>query len=81
MARYIGDLTDPKNSEERERATMLLEQVAVAVRNRKVSHLDITWDRNLINPDELGVPGPTSDWTINIKAAPRGRHQKQLGGN
>ena len=81
MARYVGDLTDPKNSEERENVAVMVDRLAATVRNRRVTALSIAYDRDLIDSGEFRISPGLSPLTVNIQAVTRrGRHQKRLGG-
>lgn len=76
MARYVGDLTDPDNAEMREDAALLVERVAVKIRNREVRRMDVSFDRDVIYSGVLGISPEIGDWVVQMKVTPRGRHER-----
>ena len=82
MARYVGDLTDPENSEQREKAAVTVERIADSIRNRKVRYLNIAYDRDVImDPSVIGVEPQLSAWTIDMDMTHRGRHEEATDGD
>lgn len=75
MARYVGDLTDPKNNEQRLKAASVVDGIAESIRNREVRHLDVNYDREILNRYPDGVER-LSAWVIEIDVTPRGRHER-----
>ena len=75
MARYIGDLTDLNNGVERQRAARVVDEIAERIRNREVSRLDISYDREILNRYPDGVEH-LSAWVIEMDVTRRGRHEK-----
>ena len=81
MARYVGDLTDPKRHEEREDVAAAVDRLAAEVRNRRVRELSISYDRDLTDPGEFGIQPMLSPWTVGVQATRRrGRHERRSGG-
>ncbi len=78
MARYVGDLTDPKNSRERQVAINRLEGIVSDIRNLKVRNLEITYDRQVIGSHMLGISPSLSAWAVGlgVTLAPSNRHEE-----
>ena len=74
MARYVGDLTDPKEWEEREKTAELVEQIAEAIRERRVREVSVDYGRD-VTGHEFGGPYEVSPWTVKIDVTRRGRHE------
>ena len=75
MARYVGDLTDPNNGEERQFAARKVDEVAERIRNREVRLLDISYDREVLDRYSDGTEH-LSAWVIEMNVTQRGRHEK-----
>ena len=75
MARYVGDLTDPNNGVERQRAASVVDGVAESIRNREVRNFSINYDREVLNRYPDGVEH-LSAWVIEMDVTRRGRHEK-----
>ncbi len=80
MARYVGDLTDSKNSREREVAIRRLEDIISDIRNLEVSDLEITYDRQVIGSRVLGVSPSLSAWAVGlgVTLTHPGKHEKGI---
>ncbi len=77
MARYIGDLTDPNNGVERQKAANMVNEVAQAIRNREVRDLIVTYNREVIGIGQPGAVSPAmSPWTVSVEVTQRGRHER-----
>jgi hypothetical protein len=76
MARYVGDLTDPQNVNEREKAASMVNQLVRAIRNRQVRSLTLSYDRDVTDPGVLGVAAERSPWTVSLGVTRRGRHER-----
>ena len=77
MARYVGDLTDPDNGVERQKAAGMVDEIAEAVRDRRVRHLSITYDREVLDGFGLvDVEPRMSAWAVSMGVTRRGRHEK-----
>ncbi len=63
MARYVGDLTDPDNGVERQKVASMIDDLAEAVRDRRVRSVE-------------GIAPRMSPWTIEMDVTRRGRHEK-----
>ena len=76
MARYVGDLTDPKNNEERETMAQRMEEIIRGIRDRRVKSVSVSWDRE-ITRHGFGVPPETGDWEVGIEIGmgTQGRHE------
>jgi hypothetical protein len=76
MARYVGDLTEPKNKKEREKAAKVVEAIAEAIRDRRVRHFNVDYHRAVV-PQGLGVPPKVSLWSIGVEVTTtKGRHER-----
>ncbi len=76
MARYVGDLSDPKNHEERLFAASRIDDIAERIRNREVRYLDISFDREITEAGVEGIAPIRSAWTVGIEVTRRGRHER-----
>ncbi len=77
MARYVGDLTDPDNGVERQRVASKIDEIAEAIRDRRVRHVSIAYNREVLG--DFSVPGvepPMSAWAIDMDVMQRGRHEQ-----
>ncbi len=75
MARYVGDLTDPDNGVERQKAASVVDGVAESIRNREVRNFSINYDREVLNRSLDGVER-LSAWVIEMDVTRRGRHER-----
>ena len=77
MARYVGDLTDPKRNEAREMAAQRMEEVTRAIRDRRIKSVSVSWDRE-VTRHGFGVPPETGDWEVGVEigVTGKGRHEE-----
>ncbi len=76
MARYIGDLTHPDNGVERQKVASMIDDLAEAVRDRRVRSLNIDYNRDIVEAGVEGIAPRMSPWTIGMDVTQRGRHEK-----
>lgn len=77
MAKYVGDLTDPDNGVERQKVAGMVDEIAEAVRDRRVRHLTVAYDRKVLDDFSVfGVEPAMSAWTVGIEVTRRGRHEE-----
>lgn len=77
MARYVGDLTDLKNNEEREKAAKVVDEIAGAIRGRRVRHFSVDYHREVIpQTTRFGVVPGMNPWTVGVEIEKRGRHER-----
>lgn len=78
MARYVGDLTDPNNGEERQRAAKRVNEIVESIQNREIRSIEITYDREIIGSGVSEVSPAFSNWAVGlgVTMAPLNRHEK-----
>ena len=74
MVRYVGDLTDPKNGKEREVAAIRLEDVANAIRDRRVKSMSLSWSRDVWQPGAPQLADP--EWDVEIEIHKKEAHER-----